>query len=95
MLKRFAVAISIACLLSPAPFVAQSPASTNFNGQTWWDYVKVLASDDMEGRETGSAGLVKASAYVVDQLKKSGLEPAGMNGFYQPVQIVSRQIDVL
>jgi len=93
MLKRFAVAISIACLLSPAPFVAQSPASTNFNGQTWWDYVKVLASDDMEGRETGSAGLVKASAYVVDQLKKSGLEPAGMNGFYQPVQIVSRQID--
>jgi hypothetical protein len=93
MLKRFAAVIPIACLLSAAPFVAQSPASTDFNGQTWWDYVKVLASDDMEGRETGSAGLQKASAYVVDQLKKSGLEPVGTNGFYQPVQFVSRQID--
>ncbi|HMK28477.1 MAG TPA: M28 family metallopeptidase [Terriglobales bacterium] len=54
--------------------------------------MKVLAADDMEGRETGSEGLRRASAYVVDQLKKNGLEPAGSDGFYQPVKLQSRQI---
>ena len=55
--------------------------------------MKVLAADDMEGRETGSEGLRKAAAYIVDQLKTAGLEPAGINGYYQPVKLVSRQID--
>ena len=47
----------------------------------------------MEGRETGSPGLQRASGYVVDQLKKDGLEPAGSKGYYQPVKLISRQID--
>ena len=90
MLKRSLLAFFLAAALLAAPVIAQT---TNFNGQTWWDYVKVLAADDMEGRETGSAGLRKASAYVVEQLKKSGLEPAGTNGYYQSVKFLSRQID--
>ena len=69
------------------------PAAPNFDGKSWWDYVKVLAADDMEGRETGSEGLRKAAAYIVEQLKADGLEPAGVSGFYQPVKLVSRQID--
>jgi Zn-dependent M28 family amino/carboxypeptidase len=47
----------------------------------------------MEGRETGSPGLRKAQAYVVAQLTKAGLEPAGVNGFYQPVKFIQREID--
>src|SRR5262249_59115009 len=31
-------------------------------------------------------------AFVVDQLKRNGLQPAGVNGFYQPAKFVSRQI---
>jgi len=93
MLKRFLLAISLSLLALATPLAAGNSAPSNFNGQSWWDYVKVLAADDMEGRETGSAGLQRASAYVVEQLKKSGLEPAGTNGFYQPVQFISRQID--
>jgi Zn-dependent M28 family amino/carboxypeptidase len=65
---------------------------THFDGKLWWDYVKILAADDMEGRETGSPGLRKAQEYVVEQLKAAGLEPAGYKGYYQPVQLVSRQI---
>jgi Zn-dependent M28 family amino/carboxypeptidase len=73
--------------------IAAQPASPDhFNGQTWWDNVKVLADDTMEGRETGSEGLRKAQAYVVEQLKKSGVQPAGKDGYYQPVKLVSRQI---
>ena len=66
--------------------------TSHFDGKTWWDHVKVLADDKMEGRDTGSEGLKHAEAYVVDQLKASGLQPAGTKGFYQPVKFVSREI---
>ena len=72
---------------------AQTPAQSHFDGTTWWNHVKVLADDNMEGRETGSDGLKRAQSYVVDQLKKSGLEPAGIDGFYQPVKFIQRQVN--
>ncbi len=65
----------------------------HFDGNSWWAHVKVLADDNMEGRQTGSAGLRRAEAYVVEQLKLAGLEPAGVDGFYQPVRFIQRQID--
>lgn len=64
----------------------------HFDGQTWWSHVKVLADDKLEGRDTGSRGERAAQAYAVEQLKSAGAEPAGANGFYQPVKFVSRQI---
>src|SRR5215475_11343464 len=73
-------------------FALAQPTPT-FDGKRWWEYVKVLADDNMEGRETGSPGLQRASTYVVDQLKKDGLQPAGSKGYYQPVKLISRQID--
>jgi Zn-dependent M28 family amino/carboxypeptidase len=69
-----------------------STSEEYFDGKVWWDYVKVLAADNMEGRETGSPGLRQAQEYVVEQFKHAGLEPAGSKSFYQPVQLVSRQI---
>lgn len=89
-MKRVALLFLLTLVAAAQSTNAQTPA---FDGQSWWNYVKILAADDMEGRETGSAGLRKASAYVVDQLKKNGLEPAGANGYYQPVKFISRQID--
>jgi len=74
------------------PVLSQPAEPPHFDGKTWWDYVKVLADDNMEGRETGSAGLRRAQAYVVDQLKQAGLQPAGTDGYYQPVNFRSRQI---
>ena len=82
--------IAAVLLLSTALFAQSAP---KFNGQSWWNYVKVLAADNMEGRETGSAGERKAQAYVVEQLKKDGLQPAGSNGFFQPVKFRSKAID--
>ena len=87
-LSFFAVTFALAASLFAAP-----PAPQHFDGQTWWSHVKVLADDDMEGRETGSAGLRRAQGYVVAQLTRAGLQPAGTDGFYQPVKLVQRQID--
>jgi hypothetical protein len=53
---------------------AQTPEKLLFDGKGWWDHVKVVADDNMEGRETGSLGLRKAEAYAVEQLKHVGLE---------------------
>ena len=47
----------------------------------------------MEDRETGSTGLRRAEAYVVEQITKAGLIPAGTDGFYQCVKFTQRQID--
>ncbi|HEV7784316.1 MAG TPA: peptidase M28, partial [Thermoanaerobaculia bacterium] len=89
----FAVTIfTVSCGLAMS-LLAAPPAPQHFDGQTWWGHVKVLADDNMEGRETGSAGLRKAQAYIVEQLTKAGLQPAGVNGFYQPVKFVQREID--
>jgi Zn-dependent M28 family amino/carboxypeptidase len=69
----------------------------HFDGKSWWEHVTVLADDNMEGRETGSEGLRKAEAYIVEQVKKDGLQAAGSmdsgkTSFYQPVKFESRQI---
>lgn len=69
------------------------PPAKHFDGHSWWSHVKVLADDNMEGRQTGSDGLRRAEAYVVAQLQRAGLEPAGTDGFYQPVKFVQRQLD--
>jgi Zn-dependent M28 family amino/carboxypeptidase len=70
----------------------QSAKEVSFDGTTWWNYVKILAADDMEGRETGSPGLRKAQEFVVEQLKRARLEPVGSSSYYQPVRFESRQI---
>jgi len=71
---------------------AQQPVPKHFDGKTWWEHIKMVADDRFEGRDTGSEGLRKAEAYVVEQLIKSGVQPAGTKGFYQPMKFVSRQI---
>lgn len=89
---RLATAVCF-LLVTMAAAAAQKPAKLLFDGKTWWDQVKVIADDSMEGRETGSLGLRKAEAYAVEQMKRAGLEPAGTDGFYQNIQFVRRQID--
>jgi Zn-dependent M28 family amino/carboxypeptidase len=90
MQKKVLLHLLLAAFALPA--VPQSATRKTFDGTTWWDHVKVLADDNMEGRDTGSAGLRKAEAYVVEQLKRSGVQPAGNEGYYQPVKFLSRQI---
>jgi|HubBroStandDraft_6_1064221.scaffolds.fasta_scaffold59164_2 Zn-dependent M28 family amino/carboxypeptidase len=90
MLKKTGAFVFL--MVTAVPLVCQSAPKSAFDGKTWWDHVKVLADDNMEGRDTGSAGLRKAEAYVVDQLKRSGVQPAGTDGYYQPVKFSSRQI---
>jgi Zn-dependent M28 family amino/carboxypeptidase len=89
---KYALLMLLLLELSVISLLAQQPAEKHFDGKTWWEHIKVLADDRMEGRETGSEGLRKAEGYVVERLTKSGAQPAGTEGFYQPVKFISRQI---
>jgi Zn-dependent M28 family amino/carboxypeptidase len=80
-------------LLSLIAFAASAQQSLHFDGYSWWAHVKFLADDSLEGRDTGSEGLRKAQAYAVEQFQKAGLEPAGTDGFYQPVHFIQYQVD--
>lgn len=49
-------------------------------------YLTVVASDEMEGRETGSPGQKRAGNYLIEQYKKNGIPfPKGADSYYQPV----------
>jgi Zn-dependent M28 family amino/carboxypeptidase len=88
--------IKLSMLLLASVFIlAVSTAAQNtvhFDGQTWWSHIKVLADDKLEGRDTGSRGEHEAQQYAIEELKAAGAEPAGVDGFYQPVKFVARQI---
>ncbi len=90
------LAVSTVLVLSSSSQQTSAPASPaatpRYDGASWWSYVKFLASDEMEGRETGSLALRRAEDFVVEQLKHDGLEPAGSTGYFQNVQFESRQI---
>ncbi len=45
-------------------------------------HIAFLASDNLEGRRAGSEGEKKASAYIIDELTKAGIEAKGENGTY-------------
>lgn len=79
------VTVYLFCVALTAP--AQSTADR------WWEHVKFLADDRLEGRNTGSEGHRIAAQYAADQFAQIGLQPAGKNGWFQPVPFDTRQID--
>ncbi|HLK03930.1 MAG TPA: M28 family metallopeptidase [Candidatus Acidoferrum sp.] len=88
---RTFLAVIFLSLLTSGAVAQQTPGL--FDGKSWWEHVKFLADDSLEGRDTGSEGIKKAQAYAVEQFKKAGLAPAGTYGFYQPVDFVQYQVD--
>ena len=54
----------------------------------------LIADDSMMGRETGSAGAYKTSAYVAAEFRQLGLQPAGDSGtYFQRVPFWDMKID--
>ncbi|TXI35324.1 MAG: M20/M25/M40 family metallo-hydrolase [Niabella sp.] len=46
-------------------------------------YISYLASDELEGRLTGSKGEEKAGQFIADEFKKIGLKPYNGNSYFQ------------
>jgi hypothetical protein len=63
------------------------------DGTRWWSYVEFLASDKLEGRNTGSEGHRKAAEFVAAQFERDGLKPAGTQGYIQAVKFNTLQLE--
>jgi hypothetical protein len=88
-MSKTKIAILSATLAAPLVlFAASAP-----DGARWWSYVEFLASDKLEGRNTGSEGHRKAAAYVAAEFERDGLKPAGIEGYIQPVKFKTLQLD--
>jgi hypothetical protein len=61
----------------------QDPHDQQFIINNLREDVSYLASDLLEGRETGSEGAIKASEYIAHRFDKIGLVPKGTEGFFQ------------
>jgi Zn-dependent M28 family amino/carboxypeptidase len=79
----------VLCLIAGA---ANAYSAQHFDGRSWWEAVTTLADDKFEGRNTGSSGERAAQEYLVARLKALGIAPAGSSGYYQPVELRSRDI---
>jgi len=53
-----------------------------FSGSLYHEWVEYLASDALEGRGTGQAGIDKAAEYIADAFERYGVRPAGDEGTY-------------
>ena len=79
-------------LLAIVTSAALSGASLESEGKRWWAHVEALASDAMDGRNTGSEAHRRAAQYVAAQFERAGLQAAGVEGYIQPVPFDVRRL---
>jgi len=64
------------------------PPSTDIDENAYRSHLRMLASDDFEGRKPGTPGEEKTVAYVSEQFRKLGLKPGNGDSFVQQVPMV-------
>ncbi|MEA3038821.1 MAG: hypothetical protein QOE79_1334 [Sphingomonadales bacterium] len=90
MTPRSLLAAGAALLLAGGAAARQADPDT----RAWWQTTRYLASDAMEGRDTGSPAYERAAAYVADRFRRAGLVPAGDNGsYFQRVDLTDVRIE--
>jgi Peptidase family M28 len=58
------------------------------------EWLYVVASDDMEGRDTPSRGLDQAAKFIADHLSRWGVKPGGDDGsYFQKFALTSRRVE--
>lgn len=91
-MKRSLPLLLLSLGLTPA-FAAEIPGG-GVSADNLSRHVRVLASDEFEGRAPATPGEEKTIAYVVDELKKAGVQPGGeQGGWTQAVPLVRAQVD--
>ncbi len=82
MNRFFTIAILATLLHFIGLAQAEYDPSSGISAEHLREYVNVLASPTMKGRETGTEGNRVAARYIAEQFKKMGLQPAGDKGTY-------------
>jgi Zn-dependent M28 family amino/carboxypeptidase len=83
-----AVCIGVFALVTACATHRTPPPSTDIDETGFRNDVRVLASDDFEGRKPGTPGEDKTVAFLVEQFKKMGLKPGNGESYVQQVPLV-------
>lgn len=88
--------LALGCGLIPGVGSARgddfAAARSGIGGGAILEHIRVLASDDFEGRGPGTSGEDKTVAYLEDQFRRAGLKPGNPDGtFVQAVPLVGFQ----
>lgn len=95
---RLIPALILCVLCSPGMMTAQAENPVfSITQAELRDQISFLASDELEGRDTGSRGYAIAALYAVTQFKMSGIEPLitdkkGIKSYFQSVPFFSYDI---
>ena len=82
-----------AATAAPLPLKYKArPTSAAISAADLMSRLYVVADDSMQGREAGTIGAMKGTAYLANELKKLGLKPAGDSGtYFQSVPLIVRK----
>lgn len=78
----FFSAVTVGLLISCSPDEDSKSTSPAILPSDVSTHIDVLASDDMKGREAGTAEEAKAANYIADHFRAYGLDPAGEDDTY-------------
>lgn len=84
----------LSCLVAfsactPLEKVEEKPAVSLIDAEGLAKHVKVLASDEFEGRAPSSPGETKTIEYLANQFKDLGLSPGNADSYFQEVPMVA------
>src|SRR5579871_287184 len=71
------------------------PPPTDIDETVYRDGVRILASDDFEGRKPGTRGEEKTVAYLAEQFKRLGLKPGNGQSYVQSVPLAEASVVAL
>jgi Zn-dependent M28 family amino/carboxypeptidase len=87
--KRLLLVLTVAGLLPGCSFrPKEPPPSTDIDDTAYGDHVRVLASDDFQGRKPGTPGEDKTVSYLIENFHKLGLKPGNGASYVQQVPLV-------
>jgi hypothetical protein len=87
--------LGLGAMVSANAQQAGSDSGPDMATAAWWAQTTALASDAMEGRDTGSAAYERAAKYVAGQFEAAGLRAAGEGGgYYQRVPMHQVDLDM-
>ena len=87
--SRLLVVLAVAGLLPGCSIhPKEPPPSTDIDDTAYGDHVRVLASDDFQGRKPGTPGEDKTVGYLIENFRKLGLKPGNGASFVQQVPLV-------
>ncbi len=88
---RFKLLLAVGLIYGCVNLSAQEPVALKYGNKIseagLRDYLSILASDAMEGRETGERGQKMAAAFIRAHFEELGLTGPVSGSYYQPVEL--------